>query len=972
MFKNDSLRFLAFSSSFVFSSAQALLLILFPLMADNWKLNLGSVIACFAWGTFLFLWSAPFWSKRSDEVGRAKILKVGLAGLFISFLVVAFLLRNPFESSTLNFIVLLLSRSVYGLFASGIAPVSQTIHAENSSLENSTQAMFSHSMSLSLGRVIGFAMLALFVNSLPIVLYIFALAMMFNLVFAYFTIDSNSSQKSEFESGMKFSFLKNLSPNVRGVLLIAFLVTSLTEALNSSFSTNIRHILHLTSEDAAQWASQILLFASLGIFVVQAMGRVFHQTLRKYGFHLGLIAFLAASLLFNVASDEKFIFIAITLFVLGLGIVPPIYLSHLKASSASKMKAVYAGLVGSAHTLGYVVGSTLTALVFTLGFETNGILLVILATALVAVGFSQKRNSSEKPFSKEAQIHTATCFLNSLFREWNGYQIILDSQFGKSIEVQISDQHRLLIPIVQASSLGRHVYQGSFYEVTGKKYQTIYFDKLVQILTDHLAQAMKTDAEALAQFKNRVFSSQENIRLSFEKKFLNAKLDSWPQSLNFKESEQSLLVGHNFHPTPKSRDQFSIEDLQKYSPEFGGQFKLDWYLVKPHLVHQSSAASFQEKNWTENLLKKDLGFQASAGLIAMPFHPWQIKVLQEQGLIRRWIDNQDMIFAGSSTENWFPTSSLRSIYHPKSDYMLKFSMTLKLTNSIRHLLPHEVERGLQLRDVISTQKGQEFLSAYPHFSILTEPAYLCLKDEAGNLLQDTIVVCRDNPFQKTDFENQVVLATLTQDALFKGKNLIQEGLEEQSSNQTSSEKAKQWFSQYLQVVVEPLVQAQANYGIILGAHQQNLILKIENGFPVAASFRDCQGTGYSELGFKNFAAEVPLINRQNGNVVSEKMGNSLFIYYLILNSTFNVISALAQNAWISEKILLADLHEFLIQLRHRGVQDPSCIDQILTSAKLPHKGNFLCAFQNMNENTTQDPLSIYVGVTNSIMEAKNV
>lgn len=178
-----------------------------------------------------------------------------------------------------------------------------------------------------------------------------------------------------------------------------------------------------------------------------------------------------------------------------------------------------------------------------------------------------------------------------------------------------------------------------------------------------------------------------------------------------------------------------------------------------------------------------------------------------------------------------------------------------------------------------------------------------------------------------------------------------------------SERAREWFRAYLRVAVRPLIDAQSRFGIAMGAHQQNLVLGFRDGLPDRAYFRDCQGTGYSELGFKNFR-EVPSIQRSNGNILTEEMGNYLFSYYLILNSTFNVITAIAGSGWVSEEELIEVYREMLREMRAANPPDLSCLDYLLSAKSLMHKGNFLCSVQNTNENTIENPLSIYLPVEN--------
>ena len=75
--------------------------------------------------------------------------------------------------------------------------------------------------------------------------------------------------------------------------------------------------------------------------------------------------------------------------------------------------------------------------------------------------------------------------------------------------------------------------------------------------------------------------------------------------------------------------------------------------------------------------------------------------------------------------------------------------------------------------------------------------------------------------------------------------------------------------------------SQADYGLLFGAHQQNLLITLKDGYPDKVYFRDCQGTGYSHV------ARELLENGSSGeHHVDETLGNRLFTYYLIINSTF--------------------------------------------------------------------------------------
>lgn len=572
----------------------------------------------------------------------------------------------------------------------------------------------------------------------------------------------------------------------------------------------------------------------------------------------------------------------------------------------------------------------------------------------------------------DACIHSATSFLNSLFREWSYYSIH-NNENEVRIDVPICSSCTLEIPLLSYSYLGSHRYQGVFFLRKEFSREKISFEDVVDVLLGSLSASFSTQSQNLLAFKRRVLSSLKFLKetLAHRSKTLHLQTRS---SLNFCESEQSLILGHNFHPTPKSREQFSESDCRLYSPEYGASFEIDWLFVKRSRVHAHFANTFQQHQWMNDLARSDSSaFQESLslldfGYIAYPMHPWQWRHLSHQPDFQKDLKHRQIVYAGKSSQTWFPTSSLRSLYSSASPYMLKFSLSVKLTNSVRHLLAKEAERGMQLYDVLRSPKGKEFLAAFPNFSIISEPSFLSIKSEDGRLRDETIVVCRENPFRDNRQKNCYVLATLTQAPLLGQPSLICKFVKAVSVSSTYFNTSQIWFQRFLETVVTPLVTAQANFGIILGAHQQNLVLKLKDNLPESAFFRDCQGTGYSELGFDNFADLVPTISRDNGNVVSETMGNHLFTYYLILNSVFSVISALADGSESLEKKLLHQLRNHLQNILSSGVRDESCLKYILSDRWLMYKGNFLCSFLGINENTTTNPLSIYTPIKNPLCD----
>lgn len=514
--------------------------------------------------------------------------------------------------------------------------------------------------------------------------------------------------------------------------------------------------------------------------------------------------------------------------------------------------------------------------------------------------------------------HSARAFLNSLLREWpseyrNGNFLVEGFE----------------IPVEDYSPTGNHHFAPDF-DFLG------FLDRFV--------------SAGNSLFRNRVLSSIAMMEISLKKRIRTSGND-------FLSSEQGLFLGHPFHPHPKSRDEFSGEDFNRYSPEMAGSFPVEWLLVKNDRVELTSG--YEEE--LRSLVLRDYDVPRDPDWIPYPAHPWQLRRLREKGTLAAFEADGSVHYLGPSTTDWHPTSSLRTLWQKDSPYMLKFSLSLRITNSIRHLLPREVVRGIEVKEVLATEKGKEWVRTFPGFQVMLEPAFIGLKSEAGELLPETLVVLRENPF-RNESDRTVVAATLFQEDPEGKETLLSEIFRKNPSHS-----GREWFKAFLTVAVRPLLRAQSDYGILFGAHQQNLVLRLGDFLPEKAWFRDCQGTGYTPLGLANFGGLVPRLSKDSGNVLSFEYGNHLFAYYLIVNTTFGAVHAVSRASGVPETELLRDLRSFLEEELARDPADPSLLRKLLKDPTIRQKGNFRCSLSNMNENTTNDPLAIYNEIPNPLV-----
>lgn len=550
----------------------------------------------------------------------------------------------------------------------------------------------------------------------------------------------------------------------------------------------------------------------------------------------------------------------------------------------------------------------------------------------------------------EGVKHSATAFFNSYLMESKNHSLSSHENYNAfSIPLEGAE---LIVPVKRISKLGRHEYEGRFFLKYKDSFE-IPFMTAAKKLVDSLSPENE-------DFYNRVVESKENIVSILEtKKFHLHKVYDTPQ---FLLAEKALFAGHSLHPAPKSRQGFTRIDSKLYAPEESTGFPLRWFFISSELVISKHSRNFTDTNWLEDMFALEFpDMKVPAGLLPYPMHPWQASRILERPEMKEYLASGRLREVAGIGADWHPTSSLRTIYRAEAPYMLKFSLDVKLTNSVRHMLSKELDRGLQVHDVLCSPKGQEFLKNNPQFSVMFEPVYLAIKDLSGEPIKETFVMARENNISQ---ENHYLLAFLTQNHPSFGKNFIQREIEKLGEGKTF-----EWLKSFLQNIIKPILVAESQYGILLGAHQQNLLIRMENHLPTGAVFRDCHGTGYLPKGFENFKE---FLDESNGNILDEKNGTYLFSYYLVINSLFNVLGAIASEDFEKEEKLIQFVRETFKEWKKADLKDSSCLNYLLSEEKLKHKGNFLCTLKNINENTTGNPLEIYVDIKNPFVVKENI
>lgn len=536
----------------------------------------------------------------------------------------------------------------------------------------------------------------------------------------------------------------------------------------------------------------------------------------------------------------------------------------------------------------------------------------------------------------------------------------------------------LYAPVYYKSETGRHIFSPDMYhQVNEGKLKHIDFLTLVNYLQKDLSEMSEKPVQTEELVLRTILSFQtmkgglSHRRQNFEECYQTEK--------TFLQSEQSLLIGHQLHPTPKSLQGIDEEEAHIFLPERKGAFQLHYFQAKRELVEEDSAASKTASSMIKDELKRDPlvseAFKAQycqeEADSLIPVHPLQAKKLLGRQDVQYQIESGRLSYMGPQGSGFYPTSSVRTLYHQDASYMYKFSIPVKITNSLRINKRKELDRGVEVSRLIHNLLADSLEELQPSFKIIEDPAYITLN--IGGEESGFEVVIRENPFQSNDAARTTLLAGLSQDHIDGGKshlaNIIEQIAEyEHISTEQASEK---WFRLYLNISLRPLYWIYTTYGIALEPHQQNSLVKLdESGYPDIFYSRDNQGYYFMDSHAENLRQVIPDLNEKSDTICPDSVAEERFRYYFFFNNMFGLINAFGVNKLVDERRLLRILKNELQVLFEQYGDSTNLINSLFNEEMLPCKANLLTRIHGMDElEGSLETQSVYTSVENPLLKA---
>ena len=508
------------------------------------------------------------------------------------------------------------------------------------------------------------------------------------------------------------------------------------------------------------------------------------------------------------------------------------------------------------------------------------------------------------------------------------------------------------------------------------------FGALAGLLLDELsppAGDARAGTEAPTALLGRMVESLRNVA-----GFLELRRDEvdrlWSADpLPFIESEQALLLGHPLHPTPKSRGEMSPRERQAYSPETQGEFRLHWIAAAPHMIRHASATGTPAPVLAEQLARHGSPDNRAAvdavrdrwpDRVLLPAHPWELAHLHAQPELAALFDRGGLVDVGPLGDPVTPTTSVRTVYRGAWPWQLKFSLHVRVTNSMRVTLPKELDRAVEAARLGRTEIGVAAAALAPRFRFVHDPAYLTVVSD-GAVVDGFSVLLRENPWPADRPGNVSAVTTLCQDHPFGGPSRLARivACRAAAEGRPPHEVGREWFARFLEVAVVSLVRLYIDLGLCFEPHQQNTLLELDpGGWPERCAYRDSQGYFHRELAHDDMCAIIPGLGEVTESIFPEDLADERLVYYPFLNLTLGVVNALGAGGVADEDVLLADLRRCLEVERARGGRYPATLlDRLLDDGRWPCKGNLRTRYHDLDELVGDiETQSVYVTIPNPL------
>ncbi|EIT85736.1 major facilitator superfamily protein [Fictibacillus macauensis ZFHKF-1] len=337
--------------------------------------ELGMLMAVYSLMQLLF---APIWGKISDRIGRKPVMLIGIAGLALSFFLMA-------VSNALW--MLFAARIIGGLLSSANMPTTMAYVADITTPENRGKGMGIIGAAVGLGFIFGPAIGGIFAKtSLHLPFYLAAGSSVLTFFLVLFVLKESLSKEQRETNSTQASSRWAAFSGPHAILFILQLFVSLSlSGLEATFA-------YYAAEKAGLGTRQLgYIFMIMGFAGALVQGGLVGRLTKKFGegrvIQLGIIVSAIGFALILLVHDFATAALYLSIFGIGNGVIRPSVSALLTKSSTAGHGSV-TGLLSSFDSLGRIVGPPLGGWLFAYTFNLpylSGIVLSFIALVLFQV-----------------------------------------------------------------------------------------------------------------------------------------------------------------------------------------------------------------------------------------------------------------------------------------------------------------------------------------------------------------------------------------------------------------------------------------------------------------------------------------------------------------------------------------------------------------------------------------------------------
>ncbi|MEG0925502.1 GNAT family N-acetyltransferase [Chryseobacterium sp.] len=464
----------------------------------------------------------------------------------------------------------------------------------------------------------------------------------------------------------------------------------------------------------------------------------------------------------------------------------------------------------------------------------------------------------------------------------------------------------LFAPVSYRSESAFHEYGFPVWAVDHNNNKTfeVNIQKLIELIYKEFSD--RYTETGLEHFEKRIQSSLRNLELTTEACLQQQNLLSY----SFLESEQMLPAGHNLHPFTKSRMGFSEEEQILYGPEFKNGFQLEYFLIHKDCITEKSLPGISAKEIFGKLASIPENYDSNTAndYYVVPCHPWEAQYLQTTKEYADLLGSGKVIHLGPSGEEFFATSSIRTLYSPNFNWMLKFSLHVLMTGSVRTNSLKDLKRGYA-SSIWWEQEKTSFENAFPNLKLLLEPSSLSV-DYNGENIDSFNILIRENPFSSKD--KVLLLARLCQDETTDSSNFTTHFFNDVSAHLgiETEQAVINWFRKYTQLLISPLNRLFNQLGMAPEVHQQNLLIQLDDQLlPETIYVRDGQGYLLRESFKEKYKQSIENCPEIETLFIRDERLLDIVSHHLLVSNFSALISSIGKTGLIEEQKLLHILYQ---------------------------------------------------------------